>query len=65
MSHTPEVEAWFAELHHPLEPAMRRVRDIILGADPWMTGVVQYGIALPMGVPSGFRSAVGAQGADG
>jgi len=40
---TPEVEAWFSELHHPLEPTMRRVRDFILGADPRMTELVQYG----------------------
>ena len=43
MNKTPEVEAWFSELHHPLEPAMRRVRDFILGADPRMTELVQYG----------------------
>jgi hypothetical protein len=43
MNRTAEVEAWFAELHHPLEAAMRRVREIILGADPRLTEIVQYG----------------------
>jgi hypothetical protein len=42
-STTPEVDAWFADAQHPLEPAMQRVREIILGADPRMLEVVQYG----------------------
>ncbi len=29
----PEVDAWFEERSHPLEDAMQRARDIILGAD--------------------------------
>ncbi|MDH4278674.1 MAG: DUF1801 domain-containing protein [Acidimicrobiia bacterium] len=29
----PEVDAWFAEKQHPLDDAMQRARDIILGTD--------------------------------
>jgi hypothetical protein len=39
----PDVDAWFAQLAHPLKPAMQRVREIILAADPRMTELVQYG----------------------
>jgi hypothetical protein len=40
----PAVEKWFeARSAHPLAAAMRRVRDIILGADPRMNATVQYG----------------------
>jgi hypothetical protein len=39
----PEVDAWFAALDHPLEPAMQKVRQTILQADPRMQEVVQYG----------------------
>lgn len=39
-----EVEAWFADLaNHPLAPVMRRVREIILGADARVSERVQYG----------------------
>jgi hypothetical protein len=34
-----EVDTWFAELDHPLEAVMQRVRGIILGADPRMSAV--------------------------
>jgi hypothetical protein len=37
-----EVEGWFADLHHPQEDALRRIREIILSADPRMTELVQY-----------------------
>ena len=37
-----EVERWFAELQHPQEDALRRLREIILGADARMTELVQY-----------------------
>jgi hypothetical protein len=43
MQTNPDVDAWFAQLEHPLKPAMLRVREIILGADSRMTEVVQYG----------------------
>jgi len=38
------IERWFARTKPPSEPAMRRVRDIILAADPSMRERVQYGI---------------------
>jgi hypothetical protein len=41
--HNPEVDAWFAALEQPLKPVMQRVREIILGADPDMREIVQYG----------------------
>jgi hypothetical protein len=37
------VDTWFAELDHPLKPVMQRAREIILGADPDLTELVQYG----------------------
>jgi len=38
------VERWFKTTKPPSEPALRRVRDIILGADPSMRERTQYGI---------------------
>ena len=44
MAGSGDVETWLAELSgHPLEPVSRRVSEIILGADPRMTAVIQYG----------------------
>lgn len=43
MNANPSVDAWFAELDHPLKPVMQRVREIVLGADPQMSEMVQYG----------------------
>ncbi len=37
------VDAWFAELEHPLKPVMQRVREIILRADPRIAELVKYG----------------------
>jgi hypothetical protein len=37
-----EVESWFTDLHHPHEAVLRRIREIILDADPRMTELVQY-----------------------
>jgi hypothetical protein len=42
MTMDPEVERWFAETKMPARDAIRRVRDIILGADPRMTEYVKY-----------------------
>ena len=39
----PDVDAWFAELEHPLKPLMLRSREILLGADAEMREMVQYG----------------------
>jgi hypothetical protein len=37
------VERWFEETRPPAEAAMRRVREIILAADPRVTEYVKYG----------------------
>ena len=39
----PEVDRWFADKKPKSEPAMQRVREVILGADKRMTEQVQYG----------------------
>jgi len=44
MPRSTAVEAWFARTKPPSEAALRRVRDIILAADPSMRERVQYGI---------------------
>lgn len=44
MAKSAAVEAWFARTKPPSETALRRVRDIILAADPSMRERVQYGI---------------------
>jgi hypothetical protein len=38
-----EVEQWFVTKKPPAEPAMRRVREIILSADPRLTEYMKYG----------------------
>lgn len=42
MNKNPEVERWFSEMKPPAETAMRRVREIILRADPRMTEYVRW-----------------------
>ena len=37
-----EVDAWFEVLDHPLKEAMRRVREVILAADPRMEECVKW-----------------------
>src|SRR3989442_6866935 len=44
MARSAAVERWFASTRPPSEEALRRVRDIILGADPSMRERIQYGI---------------------
>ena len=44
MARSAEVERWFASTKLPSEAALRRVRDVILGADPSMRERIQYGI---------------------
>ncbi len=44
MAKSAGVERWFASTKPPSEAALRRVRDIILGADPSMRERIQYGI---------------------
>jgi hypothetical protein len=44
MKKDPAAEKWFeVRSAHPLAPAKRRVREIIMGADPRMTAIVQSG----------------------
>lgn len=43
MPTNPEVEEWFATRKPPAEAALRRVREVILAADPRMTEYVKYG----------------------
>lgn len=44
MRRSAAVERWFETTKPPSEHAMRRVRDIVLGADPSMRERVQYGV---------------------
>jgi hypothetical protein len=44
VSRSATVERWFAITKPPAESALRRVRTIILGADPSMRERVQYGV---------------------
>jgi hypothetical protein len=37
-----EVDRWFEERDHPLDTAMRRARDIILGADERVTETIKW-----------------------
>lgn len=57
MRKNPEVDRWFAEKKPPSEGAMRRVREIILSADPRMTELLQYG-TLSFAYEGGFASFV-------
>ncbi len=43
MPTNPEVEEWFATKKLPAAAALRRVREVILAADPRMTEHVKYG----------------------
>lgn len=43
MKTNAEVEKWFAAKKPPAEQAMRRVREIILRADPHLTEYLKYG----------------------
>lgn len=40
--HNAEVDQWFEERGHPLDAAMRRVRDIILDADDRVTESIKW-----------------------
>src|SRR6184192_1085111 len=44
MAKSAAVERWFASTKPPSEAALRRVRELILGADPTMRERIQYGI---------------------
>jgi len=53
----PEVERWFGEKQAPMEATIRRVREIILGADRRMTEFVKYG-TLTFGYDGDFATLV-------
>ena len=57
MKTSPEVERWFAEKKPPTEVTMRKVREIILGADGRMTEFVKYG-TLTFGYDGDFATFV-------
>ena len=42
MNRNPDVDKWFARKKHPLDAAMRRARDIILGADSRVTEMIKW-----------------------
>jgi hypothetical protein len=42
VNRNPEVDRWFEEASHPLDRAMRRAREIILGADERVTESVKW-----------------------
>lgn len=46
MKANPEVESWFAAKTLPNEKVMRRVREILLSADPRITDYIKYGSLL-------------------
>ena len=43
MGANPDVDAWFAQLEHPLKPVMHKVRQVITSVDERLTEHVQYG----------------------
>lgn len=42
MNTNPEVDRWLVERDHPLDAAMRRAREIILGADDRVTETIKW-----------------------
>lgn len=42
MGASPEVEAWFRDLDHPLKDAMLQVRKIILGTDRRLNETIKW-----------------------
>ena len=55
---TAKVERWFKTTKPPSETAMRRVRDVILGADPTMSERVQYGVTFSSSKSGDFAAFV-------
>ena len=41
-SHNPDVDRWFEETHHPLEPMLQRAREIILAADDRVSESIKW-----------------------
>ncbi len=58
MAKTSEVERWFATKKPPSEKALRRVRDIVLAADPSMSERVQYGVTFSSSKSGDFAAFV-------
>jgi hypothetical protein len=52
------VERWFATTKPPSERAMRRVRDVILGADSSMSERVRYGVTFSSNKSGDFAAFV-------
>jgi hypothetical protein len=52
------VERWFKTTKPPSEGAMRRVRDVILGADASMSERVQYGVTFSSNKSGDFAAFV-------
>jgi hypothetical protein len=42
MTRSPEVDAWFARLDHPLKPAMLRIREALLEGDPRLEECIKW-----------------------
>ena len=42
MNRNPDVDRWFDEADHPLDPVMRRAREIILAADDRVTESIKW-----------------------
>jgi hypothetical protein len=42
MNKNPEVDDWFTKKQHPMEPAMQKVRDVILGCDDRITETIKW-----------------------
>jgi hypothetical protein len=42
MTRSPDVDAWFEQAEHPLEPLMQRTREVILGADDRVTESIKW-----------------------
>jgi uncharacterized protein YdhG (YjbR/CyaY superfamily) len=42
VNRNPDVDRWFEEQNHPLDAAMRRAREIILGADERVTESIKW-----------------------
>ena len=53
-----EVERWFKTTRPPSEGAMRRMRDVILGADASMSERIQYGVTFSSSKSGDFAAFV-------
>jgi hypothetical protein len=53
-----KVERWFKATKPPSESAMRRVRDVILGADATMRERIQYGVTFSSSSSGDFAAFV-------